>query len=154
MIVVDQIEEHATQSTLNRLLVLHRELDLQEKEVSKLSEVDVLEGYTGWFDVASKCFEDKVVFGAWVEGSLVGFISCKTVEGYIGFVGIVSLLYVTPQYQRMGVGKKLWEEALEYFGKDIDHVTLDVYMGNKVAIDFYKSLGFKPYLYSMAYKCS
>lgn len=152
MITIKEISKDSSTDVLDRLLTLHQELDQQEIVVSKVSNVDALEGYDGWFDNVEKCFEDKIVFGAWYEDVLVGFIACKTVEGYIGYVGIVSLLYVTPDYQRKGVARQLWERVLTFFGKSIHHVTLDVFVGNESAIRFYESIGFKPYMFTMGYK--
>lgn len=51
-------------------------------------------------------------------------------------------IYILPEYQGKGVGKKLWEQAIKYFNfnKDI-FVSVAVYNTN--AIEFYKRLGFK-----------
>ena len=50
-------------------------------------------------------------------------------------------IYILPEYQGRGIGKKLWAEAQKYFdpAKDI-YVELAVY--NKNALEFYKKLGF------------
>ncbi len=50
-------------------------------------------------------------------------------------------IYVLPEYQRLGVGDKLWQEAKKFFdaGKDI---IVNVAIYNNKAINFYKKLGF------------
>ncbi len=78
--------------------------------------------------------------GIWVakEGSMaVGFCSAHWGEK----ANVVSAIYILPQYQKYGVGKKLMEEAIKYLGseKDISLVVVK-YTG---AIEFYKKLGFK-----------
>jgi ribosomal protein S18 acetylase RimI-like enzyme len=50
-------------------------------------------------------------------------------------------IYVLPEYQRRGVGKALWFEALQYFDKQKDTI-VHVATYNKKAISFYESLGF------------
>lgn len=152
MFIVKEITKECSSDVLAKLLVLHQELDVQETEASKLSPIDALEGYEGWFDDVDKCFEDKVILGAWSDKELVGFIACRIVEGYLGSVGIISLLYVNPEYQRQGLGRMLWNNALAQFGEDIHHITLDVFLGNVNAIAFYEAMGLKPYMYTMGLK--
>lgn len=153
-ITIQTLTPDSRPEELADLLDLHRELDQQEMEVAKLSEVNVLEGYTGWFDTIEKCFEDVHVFGAIVDGRVVGFISCKSVDAFIGHVGIVSYFLVTSEYRRMGIATKLWEHVLEFFSGEVEHryITLDVYVTNEPALAFYESIGFSPYIQSMAYK--
>ncbi len=51
-------------------------------------------------------------------------------------------LYILPEYQKMGIGRMLWNEALKRFddGKDI---IVQVATYNDNAIGFYKKLGFR-----------
>src|SRR3989338_316730 len=51
-------------------------------------------------------------------------------------------LYVLPEYQGQGVGKLLWQEALEFLGTDKD-IFVRAASYNKQAISFYEKLGFK-----------
>ncbi|HEY4694615.1 MAG TPA: GNAT family N-acetyltransferase [Candidatus Nanoarchaeia archaeon] len=49
--------------------------------------------------------------------------------------------YVAPEYQGKGVGKQLWQRALDFAsGKDI---VLDLYAHNTKTIEMYKKWGFK-----------
>ncbi|MBI5644873.1 GNAT family N-acetyltransferase [Candidatus Kaiserbacteria bacterium] len=53
----------------------------------------------------------------------------------------LSGFYVAPQHQRKGVGRALWERALEFStGKDI---ALDLYAHNQNAIEMYERWGFE-----------
>lgn len=50
-------------------------------------------------------------------------------------------IYILPEYQRSGIGRKLWAEALNFFNKD-KNIIVQVATYNKKAISFYESLGF------------
>lgn len=74
----------------------------------------------------------------------------KDGEIVVGFISITShpdsnqlqAIYVLPEYQNRGVGKKLWNETQKYF----DHAKkslVQVATYNTNAINFYEKLGFK-----------
>jgi diamine N-acetyltransferase len=50
-------------------------------------------------------------------------------------------IYVLPNFQGQGIGKKLWNEMLEFFDNS-KKIVLSVVTYNKNAIEFYKKLGF------------
>jgi len=50
-------------------------------------------------------------------------------------------IYVLPEYQRMGIGKILWDEAQKLFDSTKDTI-VQVATYNTQAIEFYKQLGF------------
>lgn len=50
-------------------------------------------------------------------------------------------IYVLPEYQGRGIGKKFWQEALKYFDTSKD-TYVDVVVYNTNAIKFYENLGF------------
>jgi ribosomal protein S18 acetylase RimI-like enzyme len=77
--------------------------------------------YSGWFE----------------DGKLVGMVSAgKTSENTIK----VYQLYVLPSHQRRGIGSKLMNSAIEYFGAK--KVVLEVEEGNRKGISFYGKFGF------------
>jgi ribosomal protein S18 acetylase RimI-like enzyme len=49
--------------------------------------------------------------------------------------------YIATKYQGKGIGKKLWELALD-FAKE-KNITLDIYAHNTKTIEIYKKWGFK-----------
>jgi ribosomal protein S18 acetylase RimI-like enzyme len=51
-------------------------------------------------------------------------------------------IYVLPEYQGKGIGKQLWNEALNFFEKK-NAIVVAVASYNKNAINFYKKLGFE-----------
>lgn len=50
-------------------------------------------------------------------------------------------IYILPEHQRKGIGKMLWNKALEIVDPNKD-IIVQVATYNKKAIDFYKKLGF------------
>jgi ribosomal protein S18 acetylase RimI-like enzyme len=50
-------------------------------------------------------------------------------------------VYILPEYQGQGIGRKIWEEAKTFFDLTKDTV-VDVAIYNTKAIDYYKKLGF------------
>jgi len=61
-------------------------------------------------------------------------------------IGLISGLGVVPEHQGRGLGKYLALEAWNFFkDKGIKELRCEVYKGNKVAINFIKSLGFVEY---------
>ncbi len=77
------------------------------------------------------------------------FLNAKDGERVVGVcrlikhedVGELKALYVLPEYQRMGIGKIFWTEALKFFSKDKD-IIVKVAVYNEKALRFYKKLGF------------
>lgn len=51
-------------------------------------------------------------------------------------------IYIMPEYQGQGIGKKLWEKAQEFFDKQKDTI-VQVATYNTKAIEFYEKLGFE-----------
>lgn len=83
---------------------------------------------------------DRYTYVAVLNNKVVGFTS-----PYIEETGRrrVGAMYVDPDYQGKGIGRKLLETALNWHGQDKD-VYLEVVEYNQNAIDFYKHFGFIP----------
>ncbi len=71
---------------------------------------------------------DTYVFAS--EGAVHGFVSLHQ--------GTVAAIFVAPDMQRKGIGKKLMDKAKELH----NNLTLTVYKNNPSSIEFYKSCGF------------
>jgi len=92
--------------------------------------------------------EGEIHLVARVSGKVVG--SCRVARpeaiGRSVFAGEdrneLMSLYVHPDYQGQGIGKKLWEEAKQQLNLEKDTV-LSVAAYNERAIEFYKKLGFE-----------
>jgi len=54
----------------------------------------------------------------------------------------LNLIYILPEYQGQGIGKKLLAKAFDWLGHDKD-ITLEVVKYNDHTIGFYKQLGFE-----------
>ncbi len=72
-----------------------------------------------------------------VDNKIVGYSFARKNEDKNN----IKSLYVLPDYQGQGIGKKLMEEMFKWFGTD-KPIVLEVATYNKRAIDFYKSFGF------------
>jgi ribosomal protein S18 acetylase RimI-like enzyme len=73
-----------------------------------------------------------------VEDKVVGFCSALKGENK----NEIRAIYLLPEYQGKGAGKKLISTALDWLGSEKD-VSLEVVKYNKQAIDFYKRMGFE-----------
>jgi ribosomal protein S18 acetylase RimI-like enzyme len=56
-------------------------------------------------------------------------------------VNKIEAVYISPEYQRLGLGKKLYDKAYELLNHN-NNTVLDVFSLNSKAINFYKKLGF------------
>ncbi|NDO45920.1 GNAT family N-acetyltransferase [Clostridium sp. MD294] len=64
----------------------------------------------------------------------------KDIKGFLGVSdGFIHGLFVKKEFQRMGIGKALIEEAKQYF----DTLSLCVYTKNSNAVAFYQNMGFE-----------
>lgn len=73
---------------------------------------------------------------AFISEQLVGALSIIEKEDDYELRGF----YVDPSYQGQGIGRQLWELALQ-FAKNKD-ITCDIYAHNKKTIEMYKKWGF------------
>lgn len=81
-------------------------------------------------------------FHSWValEGTnLIGFCTIKQNK----HENRIQAFYVLPDFQNKGVGKRLLQEALGWFGQEKD-VVLNVASYNEKAMAFYRAFGFVP----------
>lgn len=100
-----------------------------------LMDPEVLAGWTLdiYQAIAQRFLEHTVV--AELDGSAVGF-------GCWESAGIVSAMYILPEYQGLGIGRKLMDALLERM-TDCTQIRLQVLEGNDSAIGFYRHLGFR-----------
>lgn len=67
-----------------------------------------------------------------------------------GKAGMIDDIYVRPSIQKTGSGKTLLNMALKWFQEeDINTVKLNVYLENKVGVNFWKKTGFTTLASSM-----
>ena len=95
-------------------------------------------------------FEERLatstVFGAYVEGKLVGIAGFKQQGGEKdAHKGFVWGMYVRPEARRRGVGAALVEAILRFARDRVEQLTLTVVRGNDPAIEIYKKAGFVVY---------
>ncbi|MEI6042703.1 MAG: GNAT family N-acetyltransferase [bacterium] len=78
------------------------------------------------------------------------FLVAKEGDGVVGVCDLIKhheknelkAIYILPEYQGRGIGKKFWNEALKFFDLKKDTI-VNVVTYNNNAIEFYKRLGFE-----------
>jgi ribosomal protein S18 acetylase RimI-like enzyme len=81
----------------------------------------------------------KKTFVARQDGIVIGF--CSIIQG--PDFNQLKTIYILPEHQSKGTGKRLWAMALEYIKDNNNNVIVLVATYNQKAIAFYKRLGFK-----------
>ncbi len=90
-------------------------------------------------------FDNTVFFLAKYNSKDIGFILLDF-EGKNNEFGVIAGLGLIPEYQRLGIGKKLGLTAWNYFKeRNVKELHCEVYMKNNVSYSFIKSLGFSAY---------
>ena len=87
-------------------------------------------------------FDPNGVFVArdYVAERVVGYVICFK-RGEIGYVSVVA---VTPAFQRQGIASALVHTAVEYLRSlHLDTVKIDAFVDSIPAVETYKSLGFE-----------
>lgn len=98
--------------------------------------------------------EWRAVFIAVIKGEIVGIIVGKTyrtlkIAGYERR-GYLSNLYVKKESRRKGVGRKLFEKAIDWLkSKGAKAITLEIHNENKDKVDFFHKFGFKDFTTKM-----
>lgn len=83
-----------------------------------------------------------VIFEAWHNDQLIGLLAAYF-NDFESKTAFISLIGISPKYQRMGIAAKLLFDAINYGKKiDIKKIRLEVNRSNRKAITFYKDMGF------------
>jgi GNAT superfamily N-acetyltransferase len=79
------------------------------------------------------------------KDTIVGVaLAVYTPSAELGRVMTVNDFYVRPDHRRKGVGRELAKRLVEECRRmKIDEIGLEVFMGNKTAASFWKSMGFR-----------
>ena len=86
-------------------------------------------------------FADEVI-SASVDGRVVGFISSR-IEDKTGSLWVMGG-YVLPEYRRLGIYRRLWEELVKFGNeKGCTRIEGTTHMGNSPMRGFYRSVGRK-----------
>ena len=144
-------------------------------DADKPALVDMMLAFNLELDRFDPCFqmdpqEARIYFAGYLDDTLAdrrtayflalcgetpaGFleIAARRAAAVMGKVsyGHISSLYVLPRYRRRGVGEKLVETALAWFGeRGLDMVQLHVLVQNEAAVAFWRKMGFADYLLRM-----
>lgn len=95
--------------------------------------------------------EDVITLVAESSGRVVGVVRAE-IRSRIFYepliAGVITDLYVLPSYRRKGVGEALISSLAKILkSKGVTLVSAEFPPMNKIAVEFYTSLGFKPLLY-------
>jgi len=91
-----------------------------------------------WREHIETVGKDHAVFVARRNSQIIGYVAPGTIDEQ----SRLGSLYVLPEAQGLGAGKKLLQQALDWLGDAVD-VYLHVAVYNTKAIDFYKRFGFE-----------
>lgn len=84
---------------------------------------------------------EGMVYGAFVNGDLIGMISLNTVQNNNEKVMLVEHIYISKEYRDQGVGRKLFDLVIEEVKKKNETKIYITSNPNKNNVDFYLSLG-------------
>ena len=88
------------------------------------------------------------VYVAEVDRKVVGYISFSNKireDEWCGRYYALEHLIVDEEHRRKGYGTKLFEALLESAQRDNANIVVDTFVKNEGTIEFFKSLGFKPF---------
>lgn len=95
-------------------------------------------------DIAEIKEEVKTAFS-----SLTNILVAKIGEEFSGFIGVsektIEMLFVSPKFFGIGLGKRLILEAINAFFAEQDKILVDCNEENKKGLHFYQKLGFNRY---------
>jgi ribosomal protein S18 acetylase RimI-like enzyme len=110
---------------------------------SFLSDKTIEKVTTVWHDpeaLKAQAMNPEIYFAvAKEEGKIVGLITARKIDDVTIFM---NRLYIHPDYQRQGIGSKLFDSSLEAF-PNAKVVRLEVEEENKKGLSFYLKQGFK-----------
>ncbi len=101
-------------------------------------------------EVARRYIEGEgLTLVALVDDKVVGYLHAEIRENPMlatGRLGVITELYVHPQYRRRGLASRLVEEAARRLAeRGVEHVAAEFPSKNYVAEAFYSKRGFRPY---------
>jgi ribosomal protein S18 acetylase RimI-like enzyme len=107
--------------------------DIEERFKDRLSEQTLKKRIEDISDAS----ENKLFLVAKEDGVVAGVCKVKKEDVY----NELDAIYVSPDQQRKGIGKMLWDKAREFLGEEKD-IIVHVASYNEKAINFYKKMGF------------
>lgn len=129
----------ATKSDSEVLALMNQQLIWDEGHRNKMTLLELGQRMTDWLkgEYQAILFEE--------EGVVVGYALFKHESEYI----YLRQLYVESKYRRKGIGKAAMQWLSANPWKNIKRLRLDVLVGNKTGIAFWKAAGFSEYCLTM-----
>lgn len=130
--------------------IAYQTFDETFREQNKKKNIDNYLASTFTEEKVLKEFQNPNSFFYFIyyQESLAGYLKLNVknaqTESYDGNNLEIERIYILNQFQKLGLGKKLFDKALEV-GEELscDHIWLGVWEKNFNAIAFYEKLGFK-----------
>lgn len=113
-------------------------LNQNESIFSKISsrQIDII-------PFANKLFKNSEIFGAYDDSIFCGFIAFYC-NDFISKSAYISIILLSQQYRKMGIGSKLLESVISYTTKiGMKTVMLEMRIDNIAGSNTYKKFGFK-----------
>jgi predicted acetyltransferase len=82
------------------------------------------------------------------QGKIIGYCLCRKEEGFI----YLRQFFILRNFRKKGLGKKAFKLLLKGYWSRSLFLQLDVLVGNKRGVEFWKSVGFKDYCLTMERK--
>ncbi|MFB6145495.1 MAG: N-acetyltransferase family protein [Candidatus Nanohaloarchaea archaeon] len=106
-----------------------------------LSEDTIEEVIEDWYSVEDLEEEtgDQIFYVAEKDGKVVGFVHATIEDGGAS----LHRIYLDPDYQRQGIGSKLYERMMKELPETTEKIELEVLAENKKGKSFYRKKGFE-----------
>jgi ribosomal protein S18 acetylase RimI-like enzyme len=113
-------------------------------KIDNLKDQDVIRYFSSFCEN-----ENRGAFLALVNGQIIGYITIYIKEQadywQIRRVGEISGLMVGKDYRRLGIGKRLFDQAKVFFAaRGVRYYTIYTSVENQAALDFYRQIGMMP----------
>lgn len=93
--------------------------------------------------------DGNICFIAEIDGKVVGYLAGSLKKGngiYTGKRAELDNMFVIESHRKSGIGTRLVQEFIAWCtNQGVDHVFVNAYAPNRVAIAFYQKQGFEPY---------
>jgi ribosomal protein S18 acetylase RimI-like enzyme len=130
-------------------------MEIQHVLFKRWDEIDPADKiYENWFqtekhrEFLKKAINDKnsIILIALNEKEIIGYIKAEVEERepFLKKIGYIAEAYITPAFRRKNIGKKLFDEVVNWFReKKIEWLLVSTHVKDEVANNFWKKCGFE-----------
>lgn len=118
---------------------MHIEKEYVNNHLEELVQIWLQSNIDAHDFIPKEYWESYVPFVKQALPNAMLFCEGKPIKGFLGISdGLIEGLFVSKEFRKQGIGKKLMQEVKKQF----DTLSLYVYAKNKNAVAFYKNMGF------------